>query len=93
MVKREIKRCPFCNARQISSLNEKRFRCGTEETEIKDQYITGNECDKTVFRNAFLRCHDLLSALYKEMVLLKENPEYEINKILIEDVKKEINSE
>lgn len=57
------KRCPFCNARyRRYNTNEIEhiWSCGTIGPDKNDEYNTGSECDKTVFREGFLRCHDLL---------------------------------
>jgi hypothetical protein len=35
---------------------------------IEPSYQTGTECDKTIFRNGFLRCHDLLVTVYGGLV-------------------------
>jgi len=53
-------RCPFCDAR---SSGGNRWQCGTTGPDENDEYDTGTECDKAVFRNGFLRCHDLLVKL------------------------------
>jgi hypothetical protein len=53
-------RCPFCDAK---SSGQHRWRCGTTGPDENDEYETGMECDKTVFRDGFLRCHDLLVKL------------------------------
>ncbi len=54
--------CPFCGEKRISlfAYQPNRFRCGTIGPNENDEYQTGTECDKTCFRNGFLRCHDLL---------------------------------
>jgi hypothetical protein len=53
-------RCPFCDAR---SSGGNRWQCGTTGPDENDEYETGTDCDKTVFRDGFLRCHDLLVQL------------------------------
>jgi len=55
-----IPRCPFCDARSIGG---RRWLCGTTGPDSNGEYDTGTACDKTVFRDGFLRCHDLLVKL------------------------------
>ena len=60
---RSGERCPFCDSRSNGAT---RWQCGTTGPDANDEYSTGTVCDKTVYRNGFLRCHDLLARVVDE---------------------------
>lgn len=54
-------KCPFCESRLRNKYaTDIEYVCGTIGPDDNGSYKTGTECDKTVFRNAFLRCIGLL---------------------------------
>ena len=67
-------RCPFCN----SPGRGESFMCGTVKVADSDGYQTGNECDKNCFRNAYIRCLDLLQRVVDEERDICENLQGEI---------------
>lgn len=60
--------CPFCGERPDTRKQCNAWKCGTVEVLVDDEgqymsepeYDTGTMCDKTVFRNGYLRCLELL---------------------------------
>lgn len=64
-------KCPMCGEGRPMLTLAASWSCGThavfydENGEyVEPSYQTGVECDKTIFRNGFLRCHDLLVTIY-----------------------------
>lgn len=63
-------KCPFCGARSKRGLTDV-WTCGTitvlygDDDELLEEpkYDVGDQCNATVYRTAFLRCHDLLVKL------------------------------
>jgi len=61
-------RCPICDEGKLmlsittDADSQKVFRwdCGTTGPDDAGEYDTGTRCDKTVFRNGFLRCRELV---------------------------------
>lgn len=55
-------RCPICGEGRLLFRSHEVFLwgCGTHGPDDSGEYETGTECDKTVFRNGFLRCRALV---------------------------------
>ncbi len=55
-------RCPLCGEGKLwfRAHDGSHWSCGTRGPDDAGEYDTGTECDKTVFRNAFLRCRELV---------------------------------
>lgn len=54
--------CPICGEGRLlfRSPDVSMWTCGTSGPDDAGEYNTGRECDKTVFRNGFLRCRELV---------------------------------
>jgi hypothetical protein len=60
------KKCPFCGSPEVRSSvlgDYSRFLCGTKGPDECGDYFTGVECDKSCFRNCYLRCIDLIEGI------------------------------
>lgn len=55
-------RCPLCGEGRLWFRAHDGFHwsCGTRGPDDVGEYETGAECDKTVFRDGFLRCRELV---------------------------------
>lgn len=55
-------RCPICGEGRLDfrSQGVSHWSCETKGPDDAGEYDTGTECDKTVFRNGFLRCRELV---------------------------------
>lgn len=57
-------KCPFCGAkRHKAPFRTDQFRCGTQGPLPDGEYATSTWCDKEFFRNAFLRCREIIDEL------------------------------
>jgi len=75
--------CPFCR----SPGRDGKFICGTQKVPDSDVYRTGNECDKNCFRNAYIRCLDLLQRV------VDEDPRSDLPEDLIGEIEGELGIE
>lgn len=54
--------CPICGEGRLlfRSHEVSKWSCGTVGPDDAGEYDTGTRCDKTVFRDGFLRCRELV---------------------------------
>ena len=93
--------CPFCGSaerRDAFATGRKsphRWLCGTIGPDDAGDYFTSVKCDTTVFRNEFLRCHDLLRRVITSPVALLSDKcvTIEVPASLYDEIAKEVSGE
>jgi hypothetical protein len=86
------KLCPFCGDREAypGSGGVTVYWCGTYGPDENGEYETGTLCGKTCFRNAFLRCHDLLVRIVDGATQIYGNGSWTISTELMDAILAEL---
>lgn len=90
-------RCPLCGEGRLlfRSYEVAMWSCGTRGPDDAGEYDTGTRCDKTVFRDGFLRCRELVEKVAAlEFVATDKYPDAlfcVVPKALMDALRKECN--
>ena len=89
------KKCPMCREGRPMKTLAASWSCGTHQVfydengdYVEPYFQTGTECDKTIFRNGFLRCHDLLRIVYDHL-----SRGWSVPSAIVEEIRKEVEGE